>query len=294
MGIKQMLIAFFLFSLLFTHVALAQTTVNDVWNIVAWTLTQYMGLIFIIVFVIILLIIGGVWRPSMGGIFSPGLIIFVILIIVAFVFPNFITFPDYMRVVPDSFKVWELPPGAKYGLQLIGLPWEWGYVPAIIYLFILPFAAIYTLFWAFLQVLGIFPQPNVNRILALIVAFMTIPMGWFVKMVWALFSFMGAWSLAIFAAMFIGGVFFRGAGHIAKEYSAYSGFVARKKEADEFEKWARRELDQLAKERQLGSTYDQIEKQIGILSDAIRTQGYSEKSAKSEFGKMISAVKSKS
>jgi MFS family permease len=217
---KQLLTAFLFFTLLLTHTALAQTTATDVLNTVSSLLIQFSGIIFILVFVLLLLVIGGVWKPSFGGILSPGLIIFVILIVLVFLFPQFITFPDYLKTVPDSFKVYELPGGAKDALQLIGLPKEWGYVPAIIYLFILPFAAIYTLFWAFLQVLGIFPQKNVNRMLALIVAFMTIPMGWFVKMVWSLFSFMGAWSLAIFAAMFIAGVFFRGAGFVTSEAAA--------------------------------------------------------------------------
>jgi type II secretory pathway component PulF len=98
-------------------------------------------------------------------------------------------------------------------------------VPAIIYLFILPFAAIYTLVWAFLISLGIFPQANVNRILALIIAFLTIPMGWFTKMVWVLFGFLGGWSVAVFAATFIIGILFRGAGVATKEYAEYKKYI---------------------------------------------------------------------
>jgi tetrahydromethanopterin S-methyltransferase subunit G len=94
------------------------------------------------------------------------------------------------------------------------------YVPAIIYLFILPFAAIYTLVWTFLQMLEVFTHvsPNVNRVLAFIIAFLTIPMGWFVKTVWVLFSFMGIFSVVVFAAIFLIGVFFRGFVVATKEY----------------------------------------------------------------------------
>ena len=100
----------------------------------------------------------------------------------------------------------------------MGLPAEWGYVPAIIYLFILPFAGIYTIVWAFLETLKIFKQKNINRTLALIITFLTIPVGLFVKMVWVLFSFMGAWSVAIFTATFVVGIFFKGYGITYKEY----------------------------------------------------------------------------
>jgi hypothetical protein len=48
---------------------------------------------------------------------------------------------------------------------------------------------------------------------------MTIPVGWFTKIVWILFSFVGIWSVVIFAATFIVGIFFRGYGVARKEYA---------------------------------------------------------------------------
>jgi hypothetical protein len=108
---------------------------------------------------------------------------------------------------------------------MFGLPSEWSYVPAIIYLFILPFAGIYVIVWAFLTMLGIFPQPNVNRVLAFLITFLTIPVGVFVKMVWLLFSVMGAWSVAVFAITFIAGVFLRGAKVVGKEYVGFKQLV---------------------------------------------------------------------
>jgi len=219
-------------SLLIFLVLLANPTLaQDMLATISSILTPFIGVIFILIFIFILLAIAGV-LPKPKGRLPLGLIAFLILIVLLFVIPQFVPFPQYLEV-PESFKYQSLPESAKDALQLIGLPREWGYVPAIIYLFILPFAAIYTLVWAFLVTLGIFPQANVNRILALIIAFMTIPIGWFVKIVWVLFSFMGAWSVAIFAATFIIGIFYRGAGIAAKqqqEFKKYAYSVRRRLE----------------------------------------------------------------
>lgn len=220
MKVKQFLTPFLLSSLLLANTVAAQVSINDVWNTVSFILVQFSGLIFLAVFILIFLLVTGTIKLRGLGRFPWGTLVFLIFIILVFFIPNFITFPDYVREVPSNFKQWEFPPAAKSAIGLIGLPTEWGYVPAIIYLFFLPFAAVYTLFWAFLQSLSIFPQANVNRALALIVAFMTIPLGWFVKMVWALFAFMGIWSVLIFVAMFIAGVFFRGAGFVSGEAAA--------------------------------------------------------------------------
>ena len=163
---------------------------------------------------------GGVIKKPSGGRMQGFLIFFIALIVVLFVIPMFIPYPQYLEV-PENFKVAPLPSYAAQVFIMLGLPQEWMFVPAIIYLFILPFAAIYTLVWAFLQSIGIFTNvpSNVNRILAFIVTFLTIPMGWFVKLVWVLFSFMGAWSVVVFVATFIIGVFFRGFGVARREYS---------------------------------------------------------------------------
>jgi hypothetical protein len=226
---RYLLATFLIFTLLLANTAFAQQQqpifgigTIDLTSTLGTILTDYIGIIFIIVFIVLLLIIGGVIHfPSTGGGSILALIIFAVLLILAFVFPQFISFPDYLKTVPDNYKIWRLPGPAVQVITMMGLPAEWGYVPAIIYLFILPFAAIYTLFWAFLTSLRLFQQPNVNRILSLIVAFLTIPIGWFTRMVWALFAFMGAWSVAVFAAVFIAGIFFRGAGIVGKEFAEF-------------------------------------------------------------------------
>jgi hypothetical protein len=211
------------FLLIFLASLMSPVFAQDILATISSLLTPFVGVIFILIFVLILLAVGGV-LPKPSGRFPLGLIAFLVLIVLLFVIPSFIEYPQYLSV-PENFQHWEFPPAAKDALQLIGLPREWGYVPAIIYLFVLPFAAIYTLVWAFLVALGIFSQANVNRILALIIAFMTIPMGWFVKIVWILFSFMGAWSVAVFAATFVLGIFFRGAGVAVREHAEYRKYI---------------------------------------------------------------------
>lgn len=185
-------------------------------------LAGWEGIIFVVIFVIFLLAVGGVLHlhwPS-GGRGNLGIIGFLVMIALFFIVPAFVEYPQYWTV-PDNFKYWYLGKGAETVIRGMGLPADWAYAPAIIYLFILPFAGIYTLVWAFLITLGIFPQKNINRVLALIITFLTIPMGLFIKMVWILFAFMGAWSVAIFTAMFVLGLFFRGLGTVSKEYLSY-------------------------------------------------------------------------
>jgi hypothetical protein len=265
---------------------MAQVSVTDALNTIWSIIVSYIGIIFIIIFVIILLIIGGVWKPSFG-IFSPSLIIFIIVIVLLFFIPQFISFPDYLKVVPDSFKYWELPEAAKDALQLIGLPREWGFVPAIIYLFILPFAAIFALFWAFLDMLGILPQPNIKRILALIVAFLTIPLGWFVKMVWVLFAFMGLWSIVAFVAMFVIGVFFRGAGIAAREYSTLTAYSKNKKDAEKFEAYAEGRINDLMRKGVDAQSIRSLREVKDELCGDIRSGGANYDGAKSQFSKII-------
>jgi len=211
--------ALILFYSLLLSLAFAQTA-NDFNSLIGGSVS----VVFIIIFVIILLILGGVIKKPSGGGISGFLILFIVLVILLFVIPMFVPYPQYLEV-PANFKIIPLPSYAAQIFMMLGLPEEWMYVPAIIYLFILPFAAIYTLVWAFLQSLLIFTNvpSSVNRVLAFIVAFLTIPFGWFVKIVWVLFSFMGAWSVVIFVATFVIGVFFRGYGKVEEERYALMG-----------------------------------------------------------------------
>jgi len=195
------------------------STITEATNIIA----TFSSLIFIGVFIFILLLVSGVIKFPSGGRSTIGIISFLVTIGLAFILPQFVPYPTFMEV-PDNFKLQRLPGFMSSVFTMMGLPDEWMYVPAIIYLFILPFAGIYTLVWSFISSLsttlftGVPNLNKVNRILALIITFLTIPVGWFVKMVWVLFSFMGAWSVAIFFMTFVVGMFFRGYGVISEQY----------------------------------------------------------------------------
>jgi len=203
-------------------IALAQDNAEE-----ASFLSNLVPILFVIVFILLLLGIAGVIsfkRPGVGRI-PWGKIIFLVAIIGVFVVAYFAPYPTWIEV-PESFKVKRLPEGAVTVFAYFGLPDEWMYVPAIIYLFILPFAGIYTIVWAFLTSLDIFSfykggqQYNkIYRLLAFIITFLTLPTGLFVKLVWIMFGFMGALSVAIFALTFIVGIFFRGYGVTVAQYT---------------------------------------------------------------------------
>ncbi|MEM5815061.1 MAG: hypothetical protein QXD89_01055 [Candidatus Aenigmatarchaeota archaeon] len=205
---ENLILPIFLLTLL-SQVVVAQET--D-WGLIS----SFVSVIFILVFILILLAIGGVIHVR--GTFSWFWLVFLGGIILLFVVPQFVPYPTYLEV-PASFRAYPLPRFAAQFLEMLGLPSEWMYVPAVIYLFILPFAGIYTLVWAFLQTIKIFEgvSPNVNRVLAFVITFLTIPIGWFVKIVWIVFSFLGIWSVVIFGITFVLSLFFRGYSIVEKE-----------------------------------------------------------------------------
>lgn len=94
-------------------------------------------------------------------------------------------------------------------LTAMGLPDEWMWLPALFYLFIIPFVMIVTIVFGFLREIRIFTQTNgINFILALAIALSTLPLGAFVRMVNTIGATMGMWSVLAFAVMFFVGVFF--------------------------------------------------------------------------------------
>jgi hypothetical protein len=226
--IKKVFVFLLFFLLLTINVSLAQfggeTTMDEIRETLINIARNLIPVLFILGFIVLLLIVAKGGIPSLPGVGVGGgmlgLILYAALLVLLFILPLFIHYPVTLEV-PENMKVSPLPPLAANVFLMLGLPKEWMYVPAIIYLFILPFAAIYTLVWVFLQMLEVFTHvsPNVNRVLAFIIAFLTIPMGWFVKTVWVLFSFMGIFSVVVFAAIFLIGVFFRGFRVATKEYA---------------------------------------------------------------------------
>jgi hypothetical protein len=255
---RKALLAFLLTLLAFQPIALAQADFGAI-------ITDLFGVIFIIAFIIVLLAIGGVLKMPTGvGHWGGIIVLFVLIFVVPYILVTYFSqyFPSYAQI-PESFKFYELKEPAPTILRMFGLPSEWSYVPAIIYLFILPFAGIYVIVWAFLTMLGIFPQPNVNRVLAFLITFLTIPVGVFVKMVWLLFSVMGAWSVAVFAITFIAGIFLRGAGIARREWAFVKTVTAPISEAESFKSQAAAMLEAASRELK--------PEQIGAINELIST-----------------------
>ncbi|MEM0480736.1 MAG: hypothetical protein QXQ14_00915 [Candidatus Aenigmatarchaeota archaeon] len=215
---NNFIILLFLFSVVF-----AQNETNP--------LEIVLGIIPVIIVILILLWLGGVFKAP-GGRFPLAPILYVLLIVIIFVLP-LLQRLGYIKIFPDTIssetlKQWgfpqqnKLPDFACKVLTGLTLQEEIAcYVPELIFFFILPFAAIFAITWAFLKMLNIFENvpnaDNIYRLLAFIIAFMTIPMGIFMILIATWFSFLGAFSIAVFVAMFIAGVFFRGYGYIRAE-----------------------------------------------------------------------------
>ena len=174
----------------------------------------------ILFFILVLLWLGGVLK--FGRTRAPwGLILFIIFLISLIAIPYFVPYPQILEV-PESWKYQELPEIVKKIFVYLGVPKEWAYLPAIIYLFIIPFAAIYTITWAFLTNLKIFGDSkqamNAYKVLAFLIAFSTLPLGYFVRIVQVLFAINGIVGIVVFSAVFILGVLFRGYGRVSTEY----------------------------------------------------------------------------
>ena len=249
------LLFFFLISISFT--SLAQDVEIFGIKIQEKIISEIYTLAFILFFVLLLLWAGGVIkRPSIGGGNLTSLIALLLTLVFLFFLPKIVKYPG-ITDPPADFKKIPLPGYVGKFLQFLGLPESWNYVPALIYLFILPFAGIYTVVWAFLSSLAIFPQRNVNRILALVITLLTIPMGSFIRIVWLVFSFAGLWSVVMFGAIFILGIFFRGAKITAKEYIDY------KKQASTIRETYKDAIKKL--EGIKGNSLDQIRKNVNSL-----------------------------
>ena len=248
------------------------------------------SVVFIIVFILILLAVGGVLHfPSMGtsGHWLSVIIFFIIVFILPYVFTTYLSdyFPSYYTV-PDNFKIYPLPSYASQALEAIGLPSDWMYVPAIIYLFILPFAGIYVLVWAFLIELKIFSNKNVNRLLALIITFMTIPIGWFTKVVILMFAGIGIWSLVIFVAAFVLGILFRGASVARKEYATYTTYATYQKQANDFKKYTDKVLTDLKNRGVPAEKISGLEAAAKQLLADVSQGNLTFKGAKTQFDKL--------
>lgn len=119
-----------------------------------------------------------------------------------------IFFAGYARPyeVPKNMQVTPITGGWKTFLGFLAIPEDWMYMPAAFYLFVVPFAGIWVILWGFLRELRIFNIPNINGLLAFIIAFSTIPLGFFVRLVSTLFATIGVYGVVAFAALAVLGI----------------------------------------------------------------------------------------
>ena len=130
-----------------------------------------------------------------------------ILVLVALIITAIIVDKEYQ--LPSNFKQKPIRGIFSDILLFLGIPGDWLFVPAIIYLFFVPFIGIFVIVYGFLGEMRIFPaNPRINIVLALVFAFATIPIGAFVKLVSLMFSVLGIYSVGAFGLLFFFGVIY--------------------------------------------------------------------------------------
>jgi hypothetical protein len=109
--------------------------------------------------------------------------------------------------LPSTFRKKPIEGTMRDFFLFFGIPSDWLYVPAMIYLFFVPFLGIFAIVYGFLNEMDIFTKtPKVNIILALLFAFATIPIGAFVRFVSLMFAVLGFYSTGAFGLLFFFGV----------------------------------------------------------------------------------------
>jgi len=114
-------------------------------------------------------------------------------------------------------------------VDYFGFPEEWFNPKSIIFYGFIPFLAIWVIIYGFLDRIRIFRRKKLNGFLSFLIAFSTLPMRLFILIVVTLFAIMGVYSVAIFAVIFMIGVFLFSRGMIwtwKKEFGHYDMAVA--------------------------------------------------------------------
>jgi len=109
-------------------------------------------------------------------------------------------------------------------VDVFGFPEEWFNVKDLIFYGLIPFLGIFTIIYGLLDRIRIFRRKKINGLLSFLIAFSTLPMRLFILIVVTLFAIMGVYSVAIFAVIFIIGVFLFSRGMIwtwKREYGHY-------------------------------------------------------------------------
>jgi len=207
---KLALLFFTLALLLIPQIAFAQTvTIGGIEISIAVLTLIIFALIVIFMFV-------GV---KFGGTKFPiGIILFALFIVLIFFLP---WLTGVAFEVPSDWQVYPFPQIVIDVLSIIGFPSLWLYMPAFLYLILIPFSVIFIIVYAFLKEMNIFPtSKNIPRTLAFLITFLTVPFGFFAKFITVIFAvFIGLYAVGLFAAMFILGAFFMAYGGVRRKYS---------------------------------------------------------------------------
>ena len=109
-------------------------------------------------------------------------------------------------------------------VDTFGFPEEWMNIKDMIFYGLIPFLGIFAIVYGLLDRIRIFRKNKLNGFLSFLIAFSTLPLRLFILIVATLFAIMGVYSVIIFAAIFMIGVFLFSRGMIwtwGKEYGHY-------------------------------------------------------------------------
>jgi len=183
---------------------------------------------YIVLGIFVIIIITMIWERKRGISFPIGMVVFILIIILLFVLPAFVKYPEY-PTPPPEWKLIPFPPYVKIFFTVLGLPEEWLAMPAFLYYFLIPFIAIWIIVYAFLKQIRIFgEEAKWYRVLSFLITLSTIPLGFFIKVVALIFALAGAWSVALFITTFVIGAFLLSYGRTSSAYHAV--MAAREKE----------------------------------------------------------------
>ena len=109
--------------------------------------------------------------------------------------------------IPGAEKECDLPDAVCSFGTLVGFPKGWLNTSTFLWYSLIPILGIWLIIFGFLDRIRIFKK-SINGILSFLIAFSTVPLGFFVILVSTLFAIMGVYSVILFFILFIIGTGF--------------------------------------------------------------------------------------
>lgn len=132
--------------------------------------------------------------------------IFFLVIIVLFIWVT-ASYPSGYYEISSNLQQNKITDPLYSILRTIGLPDGWLYTPGIFYMFLIPFVGIFAIVFGLLREIAIFRNVrNIDWILALVISFSIIPLGFFVRLVSGMFATIGVSSTIAFGILFFAGL----------------------------------------------------------------------------------------